>query len=348
MNLPGENLQRRTFAVRIFHHVRGGRVKLPELKIGRFTAPIPIIQGGMSVRVSTSSLASAVAECGGIGTIGGSGIPLRELQEDIRRAKGMTRGIIAVNIMFAIRQFMETVMASIEAGVDMIVTGAGFSRDIFKIGKDHNVPIVSIVSSPEFGKLAERCGADAIVVEAKEAGGHLGTDRPLRELFPEIRKVVKRVPLIAAGGITDGYEVAEMLGQYGADGVQMGTRFVLTEECDVPGSFKNAYQNARKEDVSLMHSPVGLPGRAIRNRFLNRLLAGESVHDGECKRNCLKSCDHTFCIIDRLDMSRDGDTENGLVFAGENVWKIRDIPSVRDLISRLVAEAESVYAPAPA
>lgn len=323
-------------------------MKLPELTIGHLTSRLPVIQGGMSVRISTSSLASAVAECGGIGTIGGSGIPIEELKEDIRRAKQMTRGIIAVNIMFAVRQFMEVVMASIEAGVDMIVTGAGFSRDIFKVGRDHNVPIVSIVSTPEFGKLAERCGADAIVVEAKEAGGHLGTDRPLRELFPEIRKVVKKVPLIAAGGITDGYEIAEMLGRFGADGVQMATRFVLTRECDVPDSYKNAYLNAKKEDISLMHSPVGLPGRAIRNRFLNRLLGGESVYDGECKRGCLKSCDHSFCIIDRLDMSREGETEEGLVFAGENVWKIKDVPTVRELIERLVAEAESVYAPVPA
>src|SRR3972149_12205510 len=125
----------------------GERVKLPELNIGRFTARIPLVQGGMSVRVSTSSLASAVAECGGIGTIGGSGIPIGDLKEDIRKAKRMTRGIIAVNIMFAIREFMEAVMASIDAGVDMIVTGAGFSRDVFKIGKQHDVPIVSLVSS---------------------------------------------------------------------------------------------------------------------------------------------------------------------------------------------------------
>ena len=205
-------------------------MKLPELTIGRFKAMIPIVQGGMSVRVSTSSLAAAVADCGGIGTIGGSGVPIDELKDDIRKAKRMTSGIVAVNIMFAVKQFMEVVKASIEAGVDMIVTGAGFSRDIFKVGKDHNVPIVSIVSSPEFGKLAERSGADAIVVEAKEAGGHLGTDRPLRELFPEVRKVVKKVPLIAAGGITDGYEIAEMMGKFGADAVQMATRFVLTKE----------------------------------------------------------------------------------------------------------------------
>ena len=123
-------------------------VKLPELKIGRFTAKIPIVQGGMSVGVSMASLASAVAECGGIGTIGGSGIPIDQLKEEIRKAKEMTRGVIAVNIMYAIKQFTEAVKASIEAGVDMIVTGAGFSRDIFKVGREHDVPIVSIVSSP--------------------------------------------------------------------------------------------------------------------------------------------------------------------------------------------------------
>ena len=323
-------------------------MKLPELTIGRFKARIPIVQGGMSVRVSTSSLAAAVADCGGIGTIGGSGIPIDELQEDIRKAKRMTSGIVAVNVMFAVKQFMEVVKASIEAGVDMIVTGAGFSRDIFKVGKDHGVPIVSIVSSPEFGKLAERSGADAIVVEAKEAGGHLGTDRPLRELFPEVRKVVKKVPLIAAGGITDGYEIAEMMGKFGADAVQMATRFVLTKECDVSDRFKQAYLNARKEDVVMMKSPVGLPGRAIRNPFLERLFGGGDVYDGECRRGCLKSCSHSFCIIDRLDMSRNGDTEEGLVFTGENVWRIKDIPSVKELIDRLVAEAESVYAAASA
>lgn len=302
----------------------------------------------MSVRVSTSSLAAAVAECGGIGTIGGSGVPIDELKEDIRKAKRMTKGIVAVNIMFAVREFMDVVMASIEAGVDMIVTGAGFSRDIFKVGRQHDVPIVSIISSPEFGKLAERSGADAIVVEAKEAGGHLGTDRPLRELFPEVRKVVTKVPLIAAGGITDGYEIGEMLGKYGADGVQMATRFVLTKECDVSDAFKEVYLNARQEDVLLMDSPVGLPGRAIRNRFLDRFHGGENVYDGECKRNCLKKCAHSFCIIDRLDMSRNGNVEDGLVFSGENVWKLKDISTVRNLVDRLVAEAESAYAPVPA
>ncbi|MBF8259827.1 MAG: 2-nitropropane dioxygenase NPD, partial [Actinobacteria bacterium] len=152
----------------------------------------------------------------------------------------------------------------------------------------------------------------------------------------------------AAGGITDGYEVGEMMSKYGADGVQMATRFVLTKECDVSDAFKQTYLNAKQEDVFLMESPVGLPGRAIMNRFLHRLQSGESVYDGECKRNCLKRCSHSFCIIDRLDMSREGNVEDGLVFSGENVWKIKDIPSVRELIERLVVEAESVYAPVPA
>jgi NAD(P)H-dependent flavin oxidoreductase YrpB (nitropropane dioxygenase family) len=138
-----------------------------------------------------------------------------------------------------------------------------------------------------------------------------------------------------------------MMGKYGADGVQMATRFVLTKECDVSDAFKQVYLDARKEDVLLIDSPVGLPGRAIRNRFLHRLHGGENVYDGECKRNCLKRCSHLFCIIDRLDMSRNGDVEEGLVFSGENVWKLSDIPSVRELIDRIVAEAESVYAPVP-
>ena len=193
-------------------------MKLPPLKIGNLIAPIPLIQGGMSVRVSTSALAAPVASCGGIGVIGGSGIDVRELRDDIRRAKEKSSGVIAVNIMYAMKNFYELVVGSIEAGVDFVITGAGFSRDIFKIGKSYNIPIAMIVSSPTLAKLAERLGAAAIIVEGKEAGGHLGTDQSLRSIFPPIRKVIKKIPLIAAGGITDGYEMAEMMDTYGADG----------------------------------------------------------------------------------------------------------------------------------
>jgi NAD(P)H-dependent flavin oxidoreductase YrpB (nitropropane dioxygenase family) len=310
----------------------------------------------MSVRVSGARLASAVAECGAIGTIGGVGMPIDEVKVAVRAARERTSGIVAINVMFAIRNFMEIVMAAIEAKVDMIVTGAGFSRDIFAVGKEHGVPVVSIVSSPGLGALAEKSGADAIVVEAKEAGGHLGTDRALRELFPEVRKVVTKVPLIAAGGITDGFDMAEMIGKYGADGVQMATRFVLTKECEVSDAFKEKYLSARPEDVVVMQSPVGLPGRALRNRFVDALLRGEFATGAcECKRACLKKCGRSFCIIDRLDMAFQGDVEDGLVFTGENVWKmkkdipsVKDLPSVREVIDRLVAEAESAYSPAPA
>ena len=318
-------------------------MKLPPLNIGPFTASVPLVQGGMSIRVSTSALAVPVARCGGIGTIGGSGLPVEELQADIRKAKSETSGVIAVNIMFAMKNFYNLVMGSIEAGVDMIVTGAGFSRDIFKIGKDTNTPIVSIVSSPSFAKLAEKLGAAAIVVEAKEAGGHLGTDRSLRDIFPEIRKVVKKVPLIAAGGITNGYEMAEMMDKYGADGVQVATRFVLTKECSVDDNFKRALLKARAEDVALIRSPVGLPGRAIRTPFVERLDDKVEMKAKECRWKCLKKCDHFYCISDHLQKACEGDLDQGLFFSGENVWKMDDILTVKEVFDQFVSQAESVY-----
>jgi nitronate monooxygenase len=318
-------------------------MKLPPLTIGPYTAPVPLIQGGMSIRVSTSALAIPVAECGGIGTIGGSSIPLDELQADIIKAKEATKGIIAVNIMFAMKNFYHLVKGSIEAGVDMIITGAGFSRDIFKIGAETNTPIVSIVSSPAFARLAEKLGAAAIVVEAKEAGGHLGTDIALRDLFPKIRDVVKKVPLIAAGGITDGYDMAEMMDKYGADGVQVATRFVLTKECSVSDAFKQAYLNAKKEDIALIRSPVGLPGRAIRTPFVAQMEAGVELKAKECKYKCLKKCDHFYCISERLTMAKDGNIEEGLVFSGENVYKMKEILTVKEVFDMFISQAESVY-----
>lgn len=320
-------------------------MKLPSLTIGPFTAPVPLIQGGMSIRVSTSALAVPVAECGGIGVIGGSGIPVPELQEDIRKAKKATKGIIAANIMFAMKDFHGLVMGAIEAGIDMIITGAGFSRDIFKIGREHNVPIVSIVSSPSFAQLAEKLGAAAVIVEAKEAGGHLGTDQPLRTIFPPIRDVVKNIPLIAAGGISDGYEMAEIMDKYGADGVQIATRFVLTKECDVSDKFKQAFLDAKKEDVTLMQSPVGMPGRAIRNKFINDLQEGKkSLMAEQCEFKCLRKCSYVYCINDRLTRAAcKGDTEEGLIFSGEKVFKFNEILTVRQVFDQFVSEAESVY-----
>ncbi|HKJ15040.1 MAG: nitronate monooxygenase [Desulfobulbaceae bacterium] len=318
-------------------------MKLPPLTIGPYTAPVPLIQGGMSIRVSTSALAVPVAECGGIGTIGGSSIPIDELKADIKKAKNATKGIIAVNIMFAMKNFYNLVKGSIEAGVDMIITGAGFSRDVFKIGAESNTPIVSIVSSPAFARLAEKLGAAAIIVEAKEAGGHLGTDIALRDLFPKIREVVKKVPLIAAGGITDGYDMGEMMDKYGADGVQVASRFVLTKECSVSDAFKQTYLNAKKEDVTLIRSPVGLPGRAIRTPFVAQMEAGAELKAKECKYKCLKKCDHFYCISERLTMAKDGNVEEGLVFSGENVYKMKEILTVKEVFDMFISQAESVY-----
>ena len=318
-------------------------MKLPSLKIGNLTAQIPLIQGGMSIRVSTSKLAAPVARCGGIGVIGGSGIPEEELQEDIRKAKSETDGIIAVNIMYAMKNFYNLVISSIEAGVDMIITGAGFSRDIFKIGKQYNIPIAMIVSSPTLARLAEKLGASAVIVEAKEAGGHLGTDQPLRTIFPPIRDVVKNIPLIAAGGITNGYEMAEMMDEYGADGIQIASRFVLSEECDVADEFKQAYLDAEKDDIILTTSPVGMPGRAIRTPFVQALAKGLDLTAKKCRHLCLKKCDHHYCISERLMASRNGDLEEGLFFSGENTYKMKSILPVADIFKEFVSQAESVY-----
>ena len=318
-------------------------MKLPSLKIADLIAPIPLMQGGMSIRVSTSSLAAPVANCGGIGIIGGSGIPEEELQEDIRRAKSQTNGIVGVNIMYAMKNFYNLVMASIDAGVDMIVTGAGFSRDIFKIGKEKNTPIVMIVSSAKLAALAERLGAAAIVAEAKEAGGHLGTSLPLREIFPPIRDAVKKIPLIAAGGITNGYEMAEMMDKYGADGIQIASRFVLSRECDVSDNYKQAFLNARRQDIVLTTSPVGLPGRAINTPFVQSLAKGDDLSSKRCDFLCLKKCDHHYCINERLNMSKDGNIEEGLVFSGENTYKMKSILTVAEIFEKFTREAESVY-----
>jgi NAD(P)H-dependent flavin oxidoreductase YrpB (nitropropane dioxygenase family) len=297
----------------------------------------------MSIRVSTSSLAVPVANCGGIGVIGGSGIPEDELQEDIRKAKSQTNGIIGVNIMYAMKNFYNLVIASIDAGVDMIITGAGFSRDIFKIGAEKNIPIVMIVSSAKLAKLAERLGAAAIIAEAKEAGGHLGTNLSLREILPPIRDAVKKIPLIAAGGITNGYEMAEIMDKYGADGIQIASRFVLSKECDVSDNYKQAYLDARKEDIVLTTSPVGLPGRAINTPFVKALAEGDDLSAKKCRSLCLKKCDHHYCINERLNMSKAGNIKEGLVFSGENTYKMKSILSVSEIFEKFTREAESVY-----
>lgn len=310
-------------------------MEFPKLKIGNLMPKYPIIQGGMALRVSTSSLAAAVSNAGGIGVIGATGMALDELRNEIRTAKKKTSGIIGVNIMYAVRQFSELVRVSIEEKIDVIFTGAGFSRDIFGWGKKGGVPIVSIVSTAKLAKIAEKLGATAVVVEGKEAGGHLGTDRPLSEILPEVINAVK-IPVIAAGGIINGTGIAKMF-KLGASGVQMATRFVLSKECTVSQSFKDLYLKAAPEDVTIISSPVGMPGRALRNEFVNKILNGKVEKPDSCD-GCLKNCSRQYCLIRALDNSQKGNVQNGIVFAGQNVHKIKDILSVQEIFSNLIRE----------
>ena len=311
-------------------------MKLPELKIGNKVAKIPIVQGGMAIRLSTARLAAAVANEGGIGLIAASGMTHPELRYEINLARSLTNGIIGINIMVAASDFAGIVRTAIDAGIDLIVAGAGFSRDIFGLGKESGTPIVPIVSSVKLAKISEKLGASAIVVEGKEAGGHLGTDISARELIPPIRAAVK-IPVIAAGGVLSGKDIVDMLNM-GANGVQMGSRFAASFESNGAPSLKEYYLKSQPEDVVVISSPVGLPGRAVRTPFSKRVMEGR-VPPKTCD-SCLKACKHNFCIVRALMRAQQGDLETGLVFTGEYMPRIKEILSVKEIISRLVAEAE--------
>lgn len=313
-------------------------LKLPELKIGNKIAKVPIIQGGMAVRLSTARLAAAVANEGGIGLIAASGMPNDELRYEIRLARSLTSGIIGINIMVAARGFSEIVKTAIEEGIDLVVAGAGFSRDMFGLGQESGTPIVPIVSSVKLAKISQRLGAAAIVVEGKEAGGHLGTSTSIRELIPDIAKAVD-IPVVAAGGVLSGQDIVDLI-KMGASGVQMGSRFAASEESNAAPALKRFYLKSKPDDIVVIHSPVGLPGRAVRNPFADKIMVGPVPPKG-CKA-CLKSCKHNFCIIDSLIRAEQGDVENGLVFTGEYIHRIKEILPVREIISRIKSEVAAI------
>ncbi|MBQ7499189.1 MAG: nitronate monooxygenase [Selenomonas sp.] len=313
-------------------------MKLPELKIGTKIAKMPIIQGGMAIRLSTARLAAAVANEGGIGLIAASGMSHDELRYEIRLARSLTKGIIGINIMVAARDFAEVVKTAIDEGIDLVVAGAGFSRDMFGLGKESGTPIVPIVSSVKLAKISERLGATAIVVEGKEAGGHLGTDTSVRDLIPDIRAAVK-LPVIAAGGVLSGQDVVDLINM-GANGVQMGSRFAASEEANGAPALKEYYLKSKPEDVVVIHSPVGLPGRAVRTPFTAKVLEGP-VPPTVCDA-CLKACKHNFCIIRSLIRAQQGDVETGLIFTGERLPTIKSIMSVHDIFEQLKAEVAAI------
>lgn len=316
-------------------------MKLPVLKIGNLVAEVPIVQGGMAIRLSTARLAAAVASEGGIGLIAASGMKFDELRKEIRVARELTggKGIIGINAMVAAREFLGLITTAAEEKVDLIVAGAGFSRDMFAVGRQYGVAIVPIVSSVKLAKIAEQLGASAIVVEGTEAGGHLGTQQSIKEILPEIVKAVK-IPVIAAGGAVNGQDVAELL-KLGASGVQMGSRFAASEESNGADALKQFYLKMKKEDVVQIDSPVGYKGRAILNPFAQLSLEGNAPKPTECD-SCLKHCTRSFCIIRALTRAQQGDVETGLVFTGANMWKIKEILPVKEIFRRLKEEIAKI------
>lgn len=301
---------------------------LPRLKIGKLRPKYPLMQGGMAIRVSTGKLAGSVAREGGIGLIAGSGMELDEVRNEIKIARGIANGgIVGINTMVAASGFASVMKTAAECGIDALIAGAGFSRDIFDIGRDYDIPVVPIVSSDRVAALAEKLGASAVVVEGSEAGGHLGTERPARDIFPEVKRAVS-IPVLLAGGIIDRQDIIDAF-NFGADGVQVGTRFAASFEANVEKSFHDTYLKAKKGDVFRIMSPVGLWGNALPTPFTDKVAAG-TEHHPKCM-GCLKKCSRRFCIIQALIDARAGDLEKGLVFAGEHVYRINEILSVAEI-----------------
>lgn len=311
-------------------------MEMPKLTIGNVTARLPIVQGGMAVRISLSPLAGAVAREGGIGVIAGSGLELDELRDEIRKAREIANGgVLGVNIMVAVKRFKELVQTALDEGIDLVIAGAGFSRDVFEWCKEAGTPMVPIVGSERVAQLSQRFGASAVIVEGVEAGGHLGTDEHMLDLLPRIVDAVD-IPVIGAGGVVTGADIKTAF-DLGASGVQMGTRFAATVESSAAQNFKEMYVSSTPEDIVLIKSPVGLPGRALRSALTDRLHSGDVPRIERCIV-CLKKCGKDFCIMDKLVKAQAGDLEEGLVFAGSAASRIKDIPTVAELMERLVAE----------
>jgi len=360
-------------------------MNIPKLQIGNLTAEIPIVQGGMGVRISLASLAAAVAEGGGIGTISSIGlgdfeaaqtdyerISREALQEEIRKARAMTKGVLAVNFMGVLSNVKDLLQTDVREGIKIIVFGAGLPMRLPKIVDDPSVNLVPIVSSARGAELILRGwakrferAAGAIILEGPLAGGHLGftaeqldhlEDYSLDKLVPELVEAVKpfedrfghAIPVIAAGGIFDGRDIARML-SLGASGVQMATRFVCTTECDASQEFKQTYLDATEEDIVIVKSPVGLPGRAVRNEFLKNLEKVDKLRIN-CLYHCLTVCkvaEAKFCIAQALVNAYKGDIDHGLVFCGQNAHRIDKIVTVKELISELLSELETAFKDAP-
>lgn len=347
------------------------------LKIGNLAIAVPVIQGGMGVGISLSGLAAAVANEGGIGVISSAGLGLLYrhfsenfleasilgLKEEIRKAREKTRGIIGVNVMVAMTNFVDMIKTSISEKVDIIIAGAGLPLDLPSfLKKDSITKLIPIVSSARAARIiCEKWKTnydylpDAVIVEGPKAGGHLGfkeeqiedKDYTLEKLVPEIagelkmfeEKYNKTIPLIAAGGIYTGEDIKNIL-ELGASGVQMGTRFVTTHECDASPGFKQAYINASEKDIEIIRSPVGMPGRAIFSEFIRKVKEGKK-QPLKCPFKCIRTCDISkspYCIIIALINALKGNFKNGFAFAGSNAFRATKITSVKEIFQSLIKE----------
>lgn len=356
--------------------------QLPPLHIGDLVARVPIIQGGMGVGISMSGLAVAVANQGGIGVIATAGIGMgepdfyrnfaeanvRALRREIQKARALTSGVLGVNIMVALTNFADMVRTSIEEGIDIIFSGAGLPLNLprYKTSGDRT-KLVPIVSSGRAAAMLCRRWLekydylpDALVVEGPKAGGHLGfKEEQLRDPNYELENLVpavvtavqpyeesvgRKIPVIAAGGVYAGADIKKFM-ELGACGVQMGTRFVATEECDASREFKQTYVDAREEDITIIHSPVGMPGRAIRNSFVDAMNRGEK-EPFRCPYHCIITCDYQkspYCIALALMNAKKGNLAHGFPFAGANAFRVNKIVSVKELIDSLILEFESAW-----
>jgi nitronate monooxygenase len=352
-------------------------MQLPKLIIGDLTIQVPIVQGGMGVGISLSGLSSAVANQGGVGVIAAAmpGIHERDISSDpnaaniriltqeIRKAQQLTRGVLGVNIMVALTNYADMVRTAIAEGIDLIFSGAGLPLDLPGFltpeSKTKLVPIVSSARAANIicKKWLSRFNylPDAVVVEGPEAGGHIGfkldqIDDPgfaLEHLVTEVIEILKpieaehhrTIPVIAAGGIFTGEDIHAFISR-GAAAVQMGTRFVATHECDADDAFKQAYIDAKKEDMVIIKSPVGMPGRAVGNAFIDAANQGRKI-PFKCPFHCIKSCDpekSPYCIALALGNARKGKLKHGFAFAGKNAYRIDKIISVKELMNLLVSE----------
>jgi len=347
------------------------------LRIGNISVAVPIIQGGMGVGISLSGLASAVANEGGIGVISSAGLGLlykdfsenyleasiHGLKEEIRKAREKTMGVIGVNVMVAMTNYVDMIKTCIAEKVDVVTTGAGLPLDLPSfLKKDSITKLIPIVSSARATKIiCEKWKAnydylpDAVIVEGPKAGGHLGfkedqigdSDYSLEKLVPEIvdelkifeEKYNQSIPLIAAGGIYTGADINNIM-KLGASGVQMGTRFVTTDECDASNGFKQAYINAVEKDIEIIKSPVGMPGRAIFSNFIQKVKDGKK-QPKKCPFKCIKTCDidkSPYCIIIALINALKGNFEHGYAFAGSNAFRATKISSVKEIFQSLLKE----------